>query len=283
MGRQLSVTALNIKMQPIEGERDYLELFNMVHRGKFISKIWGDNHGMIGSCTEDGGLIYGVIYKFFSIDPDADWLNSLEVEPVDGVPVPEHLKPNLRRIPYVFSIENHRLFWPKIKHSPSPRTMKKLFEGLFSHESIEERFQSIDVEIETDKEKLDDIFSRFRAYRKLEISFTIPNGDDLEAEEEAFTKRLRRQKIERLHETYGSRRGIEPDVETKAVMSLATKSDGKVLADGVTDDGSIEHVESTNHPRIFRLDYDPYSDGVTDILIKHVSRLASLLAGKRGE
>jgi len=283
MGRKLKVTALNIKMQPTECERDYLELFKMVHRGKFISKIWGENYGMIGSCSEDNGLIYGNIYKFFSVDPQADWLNSLEVKAVDGLPVPDHLKPNLRCIPYVFSIENHRFFWPQIKHSPSPPTMQKLFQGLFLSEGIEEKFQTIDVEIETDKEKLGEILTSFKAYRKLEIVFTIPNGDTLEDAEEAFTKRLKEQQIERLHEVYGSRRGVKPDIDTQASMSLATKSDGKVLADGIKDDGSIEHVESTSHPRIFKLDYDPYSDGVTEILLKHVSKLASMLAGKKGE
>jgi len=118
--KSIQIGVINITTHP-HSANNYKEMFKMVFTKKITSKIRGDEWGMIGSlrveAEEVEEILFGNFYKFLNIDSKGKWLDMSDLKPIDPsengdlIPVPEHIKPNLKEISYVFHPGRHRLFF----------------------------------------------------------------------------------------------------------------------------------------------------------------------------
>lgn len=278
----LHLGALNIKVHPHPTGR-YVELFRRVKERRLVGKVRGSEHLMVGWWQgiadvaygrselglEDG--IYGEIFKFLDIDPSQPWLNIESAEPMDyneknPAPVPAELKPNLRRIPFVFFPCKHRLVFET--RSLSPGSAKKAFESIFSKPLVEKEFGPVDVEMETSQEGIEYLLSIYRKTR-IEIDLTIPNGDDLDAQDEAVMGRLKRSRVgkEKLVQTSNHPDGIDPDPYTKAMVRLS-RSNGKTTVSGFDRTSRRVQASTVDHPLATRSAYDPKEQSLMEAMVQ---------------
>lgn len=262
--RTINLAVLNIKTQPHTTEK-YLELFETTFKLRQPGKIRGDDWGMIGtlynSRDESGpGILFGEIYKFLNIDPRGEWLDLNQGIPINAdeedaiPPVPEHMKPNLRKIEFIFYPDLHRLcFETKFI---SPGSLRKLMNILLSHPFIMDRFGEVDISLETTREAIQMILQIPRL-TQLDIDVTLPNDDVLSDLSEKIYDRLKNQNVRRIDQTVTSTddEGIKPDEETKAFMDIA-RSNGRVRAKGYEGKEIIER-STEDHPLRKKYYYNP--------------------------
>jgi hypothetical protein len=266
--RVMNLAVLNVKTQP-HSKDGYVDLFKSAHRMATPAKIRGADWGMFGtlyseSHETEGQIIYGDVYKFLNIDPRGEWLDLQSLRPIEAIdenavpPVPDHLKPNLKKIPYVLFPRKHRFFF-SIKHM-APASMRSLLNNLFLQDDITERFGQIDISVQSTQEALQSILAIPRL-TKLNISFTIPNDDEIGSDiEEKVLRRIHSQNIRSLDQqlTSTEEKGIEADEETKALMNIAC-SNGTVTGTGYEEETRI--VKSTeDHPLTTKRHYNPDSE-----------------------
>ena len=278
--RRIDVAALNIKMHPHSHDR-YIQLIQIAYQYGIVGKIRGDDFGMLGSLKEekwDGArYIHGYLYKFLNINPEDPWLDFEKRQPIlsekgDPIPqVPEHLKPNLRTVRYVFDPRYHRLFFEA--HILSPGSARRLFSGIFADRKILKKYGPIDVELETSQEALERIL-KIPKLMTLEIIVTRPNQDDISGEERRILERLEKQRARKLEEKLSSVKSdtLRPDEETRGHMKAAL-SNGRVTGRGY-DQQDQRVVESTeSHPMIERALYDPNRDNLLEVFLEAVQKL----------
>lgn len=262
--RTIKVAALNIKTHPHSPEK-YIELFHDSFNTKAVGKIRGADWGIIGSLHHEKGLkqksiLHGVIYRFLNIDPTAPWLDLKSISPIEendpkAIPIiPDHLKPNLKMIPYIFYPNMHRFFFTC--KSISPGGMMVLIADLFKNDSVLKKYGQVDISVESMHEAIERILGISRL-TQLYIAFSRPNDDDLGSIGKRIIERIDRQRIRKMEQTLTSsdKDGIAADDETKAFMNIA-RSNGKVWAKGYEDQQKVE-ISTVNHPFIGMKSYDP--------------------------
>lgn len=253
--RKLEVSALNIKIHPHAPKR-YVKLlkdvFSAANSVKIRGTDWG-TPGWISEVTPDQPRegLYGEFYKFLNIDPRDPWFDQRNREVIeidedqDELPVPEHLKPNLQKVRFVFYPKKHRLFFDSQNFSPN--NARKLLTNLFSSKDITDKYGHVDIEVESSREAIDKILA-IPSKTKLEIRISLPNPDDTSEDEQRVLDRLRGQNARTINETYTGLReeGLNPDESTKTLMRVA-QSNGYVKATGY--DGNVRVERSTiDHP-----------------------------------
>jgi hypothetical protein len=96
-------------------------------RGKIIKQARGTDYLLVAYAADDDqsqeDRLYGELFKFTQIDPESDWLDldsgeAIEIDEGQEPPVPDNLKPNLKRIPFVFFLESHTLIFDRTNISP---------------------------------------------------------------------------------------------------------------------------------------------------------------------
>jgi len=259
----MSVGVINIKTQPHSPE-NYAALFKKIFERNLKAKIHGNSWGTFGTLHEfvrnEKMVLHGTIYRYLNIDPAADWFDALERKPIspeeDGVkpPVPEHLKPHLKYISYLFLTREHRIFFDLSEITPN--LMMTFLNGMFYNKKIRKHFGDVDVSIESSKEAIQRILSIPRL-TKLEIKYSRPNADDLSSLEERVLARFDSQNIRRLDQvaTTTDKEGIKPDEETKALLNVA-RSNGSVIGHGYAGDEKVI-LSTEEHPLTDSIDYDP--------------------------
>jgi hypothetical protein len=178
--------------------------------------------------------------------------------------VPEHLKPNLREGLYLFSPKHHKLFFETA--FLSPQSFSRLITSLFSQDPIYEKYGQVDVNVQSTQEAIEKILSIPRITR-LDINFTMPNPDDLGALEQKIKDRLEKQHIRRIKQeaTSTHKEGVKPDLETKALMSVALQN-GEVNAVGY--EGEQQKMLSTkDHPLTQSHYYNPKVQNRLDAML----------------
>lgn len=262
--KTLTVGALNLKIHPHSPEL-YVKLFQEVFAIGEVVKIRGADWGMPGYLlTSSMGNplegMSGALYRFLNINPDEPWLDVTKRAPIreeDGTPIPqipEHLKPNLREVPFVFYPQGHRFFFDAGSFSPS--SAASLLRNISKNSSIIDKFGIIDVIVESSKEAIERILS-IPSLTRLEIFITRPNADDISSQKRRFLERMESQNARTFKETVTSlkEQGINPDEETRVLMDLAS-SNGWVR--GVGYAGETKREESTDpHPLLEKERYDP--------------------------
>lgn len=272
--RALYLGVLNVKTQPHSTD-EYIDLFKAVFKAGRPAKIWGPNWGLFGSMFseefENSVLLYGHIFKFLNINPRDEWLNindrtTIKVEKDELPPVPENLKPQLRRIPYVFFPQQHRIFFDYryISHA----LMQKLIITLLYNSIVSNKFSQIDVCVETSRQALERIL-QIKRLSSIDISFTIPNNDSInESDVSLMVARIEDQYIETFKQEVKSNsdKGIVPDKYTKTYMEIA-RSNGVVTVKGYEDEKKV--VFSTkDHPLKKTIKYDHRETNQLDALIR---------------
>jgi hypothetical protein len=262
--KTLKVAALNITTQPHSPE-NYINLFKESYKLKATGKIRGSDWGIIGSLYEEKGhnnvpILRGMVYRFLNIDPKAPWLDlesntpideeQLEIRPI----VPDHLKPNLKMISYVFYPKFHRFFFSR-RHI-SPGDMMKLMNDLFKDDTIATKYGQVDVSVESTSEAIERILAIPRLTR-LHIMFNRPNDDDLGGLAASLLQKIDNMNIRKLEQTATSTHeaGIKPDDETQALMKLAL-SNGRIEAKGYDAEQKVE-ISTDLHPFIEQTLYNP--------------------------
>lgn len=272
--KTIQFSILNIKIHPHSPDL-YYQLLKKTFRSKIIRKIRGSDYGMVGSFREnyfdDNKLIVGDIYKFLSIDPTQKYLDIDSFKPIDpsesgeDFPIPENLKPNLKQIGYVFSVERHRLFFESSETAPN--TVLKLMKNLFSAPEIVDTFGEVDCHVEATDEAIQKILS-IPSLLKLQLSFTRPNPDDLpDTIKGRISTRLEKQKIRKFKQEFSTKDkdGMSLDEETTAWMEIA-KSNGNVRAVGYDGEEKIDY-STTKHPVKERIKYDPDIETKLDSMV----------------
>jgi len=273
--KTIKVAALNIKTQP-HSQHQYIKLFNDSYGIKDPNRIRSSDWGIIGSVHEDEGhdnvkILRGFIYRYLNIDPKAPWLNLENITPIDEKDpekppiIPNHLKPNLKTIPYIFYPSFHRFFFDS--KNITPGDMKHLVSSVFKHDKILKNYGIVDVTIETTREAIAKILAIPRL-TKLNIIFSRPNDDDLGPLEQRLIERIDQQRIRRLEQNATSTdpQGINADEETKAFMKIA-RSNGSVYAKGYAGDQKIE-ISTVDHPVIGLTSYNPDLETDYDALLE---------------
>ena len=267
MAKQKSVEAgvVNIKTHP-HSPKTYVKLFNRLKEYQHNARIRGADTGTLGWMApivkgKSVRGLYGEFYKFIDIDPNEPWFNKRDrtVIEIDGEivkepPVPEHLKPNLKRIFFVFYPKKHRLFFDSKNFSAS--SAANLLRGLFADERIVEEFGVVDVDIESAFYAIQKILE-IPTKTRVDIHINLPNPDDTSEDEQEVLDRLGRINARRVTQKYTSSRqeGLSPDDEMITLMNVA-KSNGYVYAEGY--DGETKREESTiPYPFIKRDKYNP--------------------------
>lgn len=272
--RALYLGALNVKTQPHSTE-EYINLFKTVFTTGQAAKIWGPNWGLFGSMFSeefgDSVLLYGHIFKFLNINARDEWLNindrtTIKVEKDETPPVPENLKPQLRRIPYVFFPQKHRMFFDYryISHA----LMQKLIIALLYNSTISDQFSQIDVCVETSRQALERIL-KIERLSSIDISFTIPNNDAInESDVSLMVERIENQYIQTFKQELksNSERGIKPDKDTKTYMEIA-RSNGVVSVKGYENETRVE-FSTKDHPLKKTIKYDQRETNQLDALIR---------------
>jgi len=272
--KTLKVSVVNVKTQPHSPD-NYTNLWQSTFRHSQPGKIRGSDWGVIGTSFKNKignneHVIHGTIFKFLNIDPRGDWLDLKFRTPInaeeDGSvpPIPDHLKPNLKKVFYLFNPNVHRLFFDRKYISPG--SMKLLLESLFSESDIYEQFGTVDVEVQSTKEAINKILSIPKLTR-LSIDFSFPNADDLSDTERKVLKRYEERRIRKHSQvsTTTHEKGIKPDQDMEAKMNIA-RSNGRVIAIGYDGEKKIKY-STKNHPLIEHIRYDPDFDTVYDAML----------------
>lgn len=266
--RVVSLSALNIKTHPHEPSK-YVELLSNTFRESRAVKIRGYDYGMIGSMYNlersnplEG--IHGTIFRFLNIDPHETWLDLTNKQPIEQTEegednevtlnVPDHLKPNLRQIPYIFYPQKHRLFFDNKDLQPS--SAQKLFTRLFSSKELFKAFGHVDVYVESSKEVIESILA-IPHKQKISVHITRPNNDDMSEQAKRILDKIDHQNAKALNQELvaANADGLKPDEET-IILIEAARSNGSVKAEGYDENHKKIERSTVDHPLIEKAYYD---------------------------
>lgn len=262
MARTSSVIfgAINIVTHP-HSVNGYSQLWHAATDAGRAVKVWGDSWGMIGTAFDvisgnpDKGIT-GEIYRFTNIDENAEWLDLQRKKPVsddeidDLINIPEHLRPNLRRIRYFFSPEKHTLIFASSYegNNLSPDLAARLLEELIGHPSLTKLAPNLTITVEQSREKIDYILQKLQI-EKILISIEVPNGDDEGEEEESVESVLLEQNARKQRVSLEAQKHKQLNLNTRNTkLAHLAASNGFVEATGFNLNGDKETVKTKDHP-----------------------------------
>lgn len=296
--KKIEVGVLNITTHPHSPEK-YLQLFQDALAMKRVSVYRGSDHLTFGAFSGIGEAekidgIWGVFYIFVNIDTTGPVLNITNGEPIvskEGevtFPVPDNLKPNLKRVDFVFFPRGHRLFFstkttPLGTEPPRQVSARVLASGLYrllNHPDLFEKYGEVNVYTENKAEIIADIL-RIPSLTKLNITITLPNDDDVSQQMERLSKKYQSEKIKNVqHNLTGYKEdGLAPDEETQAMMQLAS-SNGRVTAIGWRGEERVE-ISTTDHPEILKAVYAPATESKLQALARIAKESLAKFTGKK--
>ncbi|MBU1215253.1 MAG: DUF4747 family protein [Gammaproteobacteria bacterium] len=284
--RKLVVSGLNIVTHPHSPE-GYVELLKMAYRMKQSVSIRTTQRLMIGELrplSKSQGMIggmFGRIYRFDQIDPDAPWFNVerndvATVDEMAAIAIPDDLKPNLMMFDFIFYPHGHKFYFTS-KHNKStlsPQALVKLFSYLFTAAKIVHEFGKVELTVIPDRAQLNKILSIPRL-TKLTIDVIRPNPDDNTDDEEEVFRRLHAQSARRITQvlTAEPHESIKPDNDT-ALLAKVAAHNGKVVAIGYTTRGQRIEESTVDKPWRELVKYDPNYQTEYDALAAYTSSLS---------
>lgn len=290
--KRIWISALNIKIHP-HSPGKYIELFKDAYKLEKSVRLRADDYGIIGwmrflNTKNPLEGITGELYKYLELDPDKPWLNVEEhkkAEPSEilDIQIPDHMKPNMTAFRFVFFPKGHRLFFEFYSDGNriGPTLVKKLFEGLFSHDTIKQKYGDVDVILEPSREKLEEILSIYNL-KQLQMRITKPNPDDPDEFEHKVFERMELENVDSFD--YNLRgKFIDPDQETKLLARVAA-SNGYVKGLGRDEEDRRTEESTVDHPLQDRVDYDPDIESPSEVFRYKAARMFdSIAAWLRGE
>jgi hypothetical protein len=286
--RKFTIAGLNIVTHPHSSD-GYVQLFKSFFREALSVLVRKNQRVMLGEMRPIvtgqnlSNGIFGRIYEFDQIDPDAPWFNvkKNEVatnEEVSQITIPADLKPNLAFFEYVFYPKTHKLYFitSYSNESLSPNYVEKLFLQLVELPIIRKNFGKVEIKLMPDKSQLKKILSMHRL-AKLTIDVARPNPDDnADAEEEVF-KRLEEEHARRIVKVLVAEpnESIVPNEDTKLLAKVAAMhGNGKVEAVGFNQAGERIEVSTSKKPWKEPIIYDPDEITLTDKFLSITSEIS---------
>lgn len=261
------ISAINIVVsnRNLQGRENYARLWKQTFELRSNVRVRGDTRGMIGSLSmrNSPDTLWGDLFKFSALDPDAPWLNldtgqAAADETMKQIQIPPQLRPNLRIVPYYFFPNVHSLVFASrldAANTFAPRLVATLLMRLFDTPIIKSRFGPIEVTVEPDPRSLDNIFNLSRL-KRLEITIKRPNA--LGNAERRLFKRMYEVGADRIEQVYVAKspQGLQPDDEIKEIAQIAA-SNGSVTARGEDLSGEIVERSTKDQPLEEKIDYNP--------------------------
>ena len=284
---KFSYSVVNVTMHP-HSAKQYVGLFNdaFSEMPAVKQKYFGNDYISLKVDSTDfsnnrGGeakFITGLIFKYTKIG-DGDWFDGQECIALKETDKPdfdtERYCPNLNELPFVFFPDGHRIFFVKAHKGKNISTayFARALESLLNREFLQEKYGKVEVNVEMDISGIEAILGLQRIDR-LQISVSLPNGDDLEEEEEEWLRSMREQEIAKISEDLkGHRNGnIKPNTRTKALMGLA-QSNGTIIAHGLHHGEKIVW-KSSEFPVDFQDKYHPESSVLEQLIKNGIAKLS---------
>lgn len=258
--RTIRISALNVVSHPhsLDG---YVTMFEKATKQRVPAIYFGNKAGMIGTFNrKDKNIYFGTLHLFTDFDQFSNWINlktgeAADQKEVDAINLPENLRPELERVPFVFFAQSHRLFFDSGQLGPS--SAQRLIEKILQTETVRLENQEVNVTVEQSREILDELLGR-SSIKDIVITIVRPNADDLSAQEKRIYEKLRKigagTKIEEYKAIEGE--SIRPDLEIKQLARIAL-SNGNVEVTSKTEEGITEKNSTKDTPLVIPIKYDP--------------------------
>lgn len=271
--RTFRLAMLNVVMPQPHSQSRYRELLQETYRLRRIVNLRGDYAGMMGALHQEDDFLSGYFYKFFNLNKKEGWFNVArrkEAEPSDlaQIQIPDELKPHHQMIRFILFPKVHRVIFVTKdgRESLSPAMAKVLLDRLFEEKKIVQEFGEIEVTVEPCREQLKRIFSLPRI-KTLSMEIMPPNPDDLDETEEEVMGRMNAERAQKMTISLATKhpKGLAPDAQHKALARIA-QSNGKVVARGESDKGTVVTLSTLDHPMIEPVSYDPDTQSREDAM-----------------
>lgn len=281
--RQIVVSAVNIRVHTKHHADEYIQLWHALWK---LQQPWtrGTTGYMLGEKPRESKhpfsgepLLNGYLYRFTNIDPNGQWLDMARRAPaspeeLEDVSVPEHLKPNLSSIPYVFDPHGHTLYVLSGGADPhvSAGTVHRGLTDLCLYRSIVDRFGTVDLTVVTDKREVDAML-RWPTIKELEIYLQRPNAHEETDEAKVFERMNRRKTSAEIH-----RYVKDPAEDTLVVdeqlvqMAHIAADNGHVKVKGRNPSGTSEEADSKAFPLVAKGSYEPKKQTLMDGMVAFV-------------
>jgi hypothetical protein len=270
MQRRFGIAPLNLTINVEKHSPEiYKELFAKTFNERICVPIGNEHNALIGSLyhhSDENNVLYGEIFRYVNLNKGEAWFNTLNQKEADvkevakTISIPEWLKPHLRKTPFLFFLNEHKLFilskglTSKKNHQTtiSPSFAKKIFESLF----LENGIGTVNITPIPAQDTLEKIFS-IPAIHQFTIETLRPNPDDNDAAEKAVVELMKRRRIDKderkLHAEKNS--SILLDDELKNSARIA-QSNGFVEAKGKDENGHVVTHSTKDNPMILVGQFD---------------------------
>lgn len=289
--KSITVSALNITMHP-HNPKKYISLIKKAEKLKKPIRVSGETYlqlvrGIFSvdvKNIENG--IYGEIAKFTDIPKDANWINLktesiAEEKDMEGVSIPENMKPNYAGFTFIFFPKTHQFFYEQKNGSfqLSPNYVAKFLEGLFELKEIKKDFGKVDVTIIPQKDKYEEILNIFEL-KHLTIHLTRPNPDDFGGDEDDHVLKLLDDEnvgVQVIERKAVKGKSIKPSKNTKMLARVAS-TNGYVEGEGIAADGTRVSDSTKAHPLKHIFTYDPVRSGLFEAMHAAATKIMATLS-----
>ena len=254
--RTIEIRQINIAMHAPHSPQGYVTLFQKAFDTKRVMKRGKADGYLLGALYDikdaiEKNELRGEIYRFTNIDHSAPWFNTQTGKPAEEleteqISIPNHLLPNLDRIPFIFRPKEHR-FWYVGRDKKAvlgPSVAENLLQQVLDEAAREHGLPQVEVTVVPDEAAVDEVL-RLHRITKLILEFKRPNADDAGDLEQEIMRRMEQRNVDRLHEEMTSKapKGIITDAELKA-RAQAAAHNGFVQSQGY-DAAGVSAIEST--------------------------------------
>lgn len=248
-GRRITLAAINIALHAPHSGNSYIQLIQKAFKRRQVIRL-GSLHGaLLGLLSRpyeegNGQFLAGEIYRFVKLDAGEPWFNAETREPateddVGTIKIPGHLLPHLQRIPFVFNVRRHQVWYvaKDQKNTFSPSIATKFFDSILQSTALLLDFPEVSVTAVPDSSSVETILT-LPNLEYLRIELVRPNPDDGESAEARWLRKLEEQnatkaKLELFH---AKNSFVEPDSETREMAGVAAQN-GLVYGRGRSADG----------------------------------------------
>lgn len=272
---KLEVAAINIRI-PSDKDRNYASLISAVTDLHAGVKIMGHTYLAMTHFNPETGT--GTLSKYSEIDVDGDWFDVLNFdvaspEMVDGVVIPDRLRPNLQTFDFILDSELHVIAFEAYSESNSlsATSVRRYLETTFKREEITRVFGRVEADIVNSIDEVERIIG-LPNLKELKITIRLPNPDGaspdlLDEIEEA----LREQNAEELENKIKSRDedGLKPNERTRK-MALIAVDNGEVRAKSIVNGVMADH--STDEKPLKETDTYNRDEVSTAVVFRRVAR-----------
>ena len=256
--RTLGVYALNIAADP-HPPGIYISLLKAAARK--VGPAHGSDAAKITAPKEvenRPGIYVGRILVWTEVDLKGRWLDvdsdeDLSDEDRRKINIPGNAKPNFRVFNYAFHEKKHRFYFEasnEYGHSLGPKTAERIMVGLFSSIKLKPQNPNVSVTVIPKDGQVRKILS-MPGLRKLEISLTLPNPDQVDpAKRRRIYKQLKDNKAKRWEQIFTKEAGANSLTPTDQVIDFAeiAAENGNVRGEGWSD-GKKSELSTSSAPR----------------------------------